>query len=60
MENVQLTIADIASIRGLLEASCARGTWKASEMSKVGQLYDKLTDFLNQTPPPPAQQPQGE
>lgn len=59
MENVQLTIADIASIRGLLEASCARGTWRASEMSKVGQLYDKLTDFLNQTPPP-AQQPQGE
>jgi len=46
MENIQLTVADIASIRSLLEAACARGTWKAAEMSTVGNLYDKLTAFL--------------
>lgn len=49
MENVQLTVADLASIKSLLEAACTRGAFKANEMSMVGNVYDKLTQFLTQT-----------
>jgi hypothetical protein len=46
MENAQLTIADMASLKGLLEAACTRGAFKASEMSNVGTIYDKLSKFV--------------
>ena len=46
MENVQLTIGDMASLQSLLEAACNRGAFKAQEMSTVGQVYDKLSKFL--------------
>jgi len=60
MENAQLTIADLASIHTLIDAACTRGAFKAPEMSRVGEIYDKLTRFLeaskqqdqaDQTPP---------
>jgi hypothetical protein len=46
MENAQLTIADLASIHTLIDAACTRGAFKAPEMSRVGEIYDKLTQFL--------------
>lgn len=46
MEDVQLTVADLASIKSLLEAACNRGAFKAHEMSNVGLIYDKLTKFV--------------
>lgn len=49
MENVQLTVADLASLKSLLEAACNRGAFKAAEMSMVGNLYDKLSQFVDQT-----------
>jgi len=47
MENKQLTIADLASIQSLLDTACARGTFKGHEMRAVGEIYDKLTAFLD-------------
>jgi hypothetical protein len=46
MENVQLTIADLASLKNLLEAAANRGAFKANEMSSVGLIYDKLSKFV--------------
>ena len=46
MDQVQLTIADMASLKELLEAACNRGAFKAQEMSTVGSLYDKLSKFV--------------
>lgn len=46
MENVQLTIADLASLHSLIDAACTRGAFKASEMRAVGETYDKLSRFL--------------
>lgn len=46
MDN-QLTVADIASVKSLIEAGCARGTFRANEMTQIGQLYDKVIAFLN-------------
>lgn len=47
MEN-QITVADLALIKNLIEVSSSRGAFKADELSTVGQIYDKLSEFLNQ------------
>jgi hypothetical protein len=66
MENAQLTIADLASIHTLIDAACTRGAFKAPEMSRVGEIYDKLTRFLEaaaqqaQEQAEQAQPPQGD
>lgn len=48
MENVQLTVADMASIKGIIDAACTRGAFRASEMSMVGEIYNKLSAFVEQ------------
>lgn len=65
MENAQLTITDIISIKNLIDASCTRGTFKAHEMKSVGELYEKLSNFIDATQAQlaaqaQAQTPQGE
>jgi hypothetical protein len=68
MENAQLTIADLASIHSMLDAACSRGAFKGAEMTQVGQVYDKLTAFLQsiqdkseaEQSAEPAEEPQGE
>ena len=66
MENAQLTIADLASLHSLIDAACTRGAFKAPEMSRVGEIYDKLTRFLEvakqqaQEQAEQAQPPQGD
>jgi hypothetical protein len=47
MEHAQLTIADLASLKNIIDAACTRGTFKASEMKSVGDIYDKLSAFLD-------------
>jgi hypothetical protein len=46
MENVQLTIGDMASLKALLEAAVNRGAFRANELSTVGAVYDKLAQFV--------------
>ncbi len=43
----QITINDLISIKDIVDVACSRGAFKADEMSSVGQVYDKLTGFLN-------------
>lgn len=47
-ENIQITIADLALLKNLVDVACSRGAFKADEMSTVGQVYDKLSTFLTQ------------
>ena len=47
MENAQLTIADLASLKQVIDAACTRGAFKAAEMKSVGNVYDKLSAFLD-------------
>ena len=49
MENKQLTIADIASLKAIIEMAHTRGTFKTEELSTVGMLYDKLNYFIEQS-----------
>ena len=56
MENASLTLADMASLKNLIEAATARGAFRANEMSTVGSIYDKLDAFLAATQAQLAQQ----
>jgi len=47
MENAQLTIADLASLKQIIDAASTRGAFRASEMKNVGEIYDKLSAFLD-------------
>ena len=43
MENIQLTLNDLNSIRGLIEAAYARGAYRINETEMVGQIYNSKT-----------------
>ena len=51
MENTtqppNITIQDLTTIHSLIDVACTRGAFRAEEASKVGEMYDKLTAFLN-------------
>jgi hypothetical protein len=46
MDNNQITIQDLASIHRILDIACTRGAFKGSEMTQVGDIYDRLGMFL--------------
>ena len=46
MNDNQLTIADLASIKVILDTVINRGAIRGNEMTLVGGIYDKLTAFL--------------
>lgn len=50
MENTtppQITISDLVTIKDLIDVACSRGAFRANEMTSVGEVYDRLTGFLN-------------
>lgn len=44
---VSLTIQDLTLALQILQATTARGAFKAEEMSVVGGLYDRIFKFLD-------------
>jgi len=47
MENTtQITIADLDTIKNIIDLSCTRGAFRGAELTQVGVIYDKLTVFL--------------
>jgi hypothetical protein len=49
MENAQLTLTDIISVKNLIDAACTRGAFKAPEMQSIGELYNKISRFVDET-----------
>ena len=47
MDNLQITVQDLAAIHRMLDIACSRGAFKGSEMTQVGAIYDRLGSFLN-------------
>jgi hypothetical protein len=43
----ELSLTDLALMRNVIEIVSQRGAFKASELASVGQLFNKLNDFLN-------------
>ena len=46
MENQQITIADLDTIKNIIDLACTRGAFRGAEVSQVGAVYDKLSLFL--------------
>ena len=47
MENTtQITIADLDTIKNIINLAATRGAFRGEELSQVGVVYDKLTSFL--------------
>jgi|688.fasta_scaffold320968_2 hypothetical protein len=46
MEQTTLSVADLISLRNLIDAACSRGAFKAGEMTSIGELYNRLNTFV--------------
>lgn len=42
-----ITIADLDMIKQIIDVACNRGAFRGEELSQVGNIYNKLTNFLN-------------
>ena len=51
MENAQLTLTDIVSVKNPIEAASTRGAFKAHELKAVGELYEKIARFIEVSMP---------
>lgn len=45
MENT-ITIADLNLLKNIIDLASTRGAFRAAEMKQVGEVYEKLTVFL--------------
>ena len=46
-ENTQtLSISDLAVLKNCIDIAASRGAFRAPEMKSVGEVYDKLSAFL--------------
>jgi|TARA_B110000503_G_scaffold61280_1_gene97264 hypothetical protein len=46
MENKEITIADLGLLRNIIDLASTRGAFRAAEMKDVGEVYNKLSAFL--------------
>ena len=47
MENTQqITIVDLDLLRNIVNLAVTRGAFNAAEAKQVGEIYEKLTNFL--------------
>ena len=47
MENKEITIADLNLLKDIVELASTRGAFRAAEMKDVGEVYNKLANFLD-------------
>ena len=70
MNTQTITVADLAAIKQIIDTAVQRGAFQASEVKQVGEVYEKLTAFLEaviaqaqnqgEEQPPSGEQTQGE
>lgn len=46
IEQPQITIADIAMLKQIVEVASSRGAFRAEELSQVGAVYDRVTAWV--------------
>ena len=47
-QNTQITIADLDTLKNIVDLASSRGAFRGAELTQVGVIYDKLTAFLNE------------
>jgi len=45
-EQTQITIADLDLLRSIVDLASSRGAFRGAELKQVGEVYEKLTSFL--------------
>ena len=45
-QEINLSIADIAMLKEIVEVASQRGAFKADELTQVGAVYDRVTQWL--------------
>lgn len=46
MENKEITIADLNLVKDIIDLASTRGAFRAAEMKEIGEVYNKLANFL--------------
>ena len=46
MDDNQITVTDLIALKDIIDLASTRGAFRASEMKQVGEIYDKLANFL--------------
>jgi hypothetical protein len=49
MDNPSLNINDLQLIKNIIDLASSRGSFRASEMQIVGEVYNRLSAFLDTT-----------
>lgn len=47
--NISISLQDMKNILVLIDLCTQRGAFRGSELSSIGQLYEKITGFVEQT-----------
>jgi hypothetical protein len=47
MENKEITIVDLNLLKDIVDLASTRGAFRAAEMKEIGEVYIKLTNFLD-------------
>jgi hypothetical protein len=45
-ETETITVVDLDLLRNIVDLACARGAFRGNEVKQVGEIYEKLTRFL--------------
>lgn len=43
----QITVQDLIEIKNIIDLACSRGAFRGNEVRSVGEIYEKLTAFLD-------------
>lgn len=53
----ELNINDLVALKNIVDVATSRGAFRANEMSSLGLVYDKLSNFLDQVAKHQPEQP---
>ena len=45
--NDPIKITDLIVIKNIIDLACSRGAFRAEEMKSIGDVYDKLSNFVD-------------
>ena len=46
-DNKQISINDLVVVKDLIDVACSRGAFQAAEMQTIGEVYNKITAFID-------------
>jgi len=60
VEEPKITLEDIQMIQRIISIASSRGAFRAEEMSPVGRVYDRVSNFLSHNAPEQKEAEEGE